>query len=410
MPYFILAFALLWCLPVVAEEDLLTVDELDLLADDELSLSPPSAPSEPRQWWDDLRTTLEQSHSESDAGTLLQRGSARLEFERGFAKGWYGRIDARLRHFWSNDRQARQRDGAYTHSQIQQLWLQYSQGPCAHKLGRQTLVWGEVEGVFVADVITPFDYTEPLLTDYSNLRRAQTMLLSECYFADWQGQLFYTPEAELDRFTHGDIGYSIDTGAEWGGRLKYSWQGGDLSLYAAHLFDNTPSPILVDGNEQAAVAEFDLLGLSATLARGSLLAKLDLAYKPQQLVADSAETSDTLEVASGVEYITSNNHNLNAGVWWTQRLDEVEQATAQSPLFTLGWNKSYLNDNLAMSLLAYAAREPRLAAINLLAEYKWSDYWTIATALGVADFDEETAAGPFGLAKRSLMSTLRFTF
>ncbi|MFT5603993.1 MAG: hypothetical protein ACI9G5_000946 [Paracoccaceae bacterium] len=42
---------------------------------------------------------------------------------------------------------------------------QNSKNSCTTTVGRKTLIWGTVEGTFVTDIVTPFDYTEQLLTD-----------------------------------------------------------------------------------------------------------------------------------------------------------------------------------------------------------------------------------------------------
>ncbi|MEE8057187.1 MAG: hypothetical protein V3T17_05055 [Pseudomonadales bacterium] len=359
-------------------------------------------------WRDGFKYTLEYSHTVTDEGTLLQRSMARLEYEYAVAEGWYTHLDGKLSRFWSNDRQAQQRDQAYSDFKEQQAWVQYSQGACAHKLGKQQLIWGEVEGTFAVDIVTPFDYTEQLLTDFNNIRLSQTMLQSECYFKRIQTQLFYLPKARTDRFSHepGDIAWS--TGSEWGGRIKYNWPGADVSLMYARLYNNTPVPTLQNTILQLAVENFDFLGLSSSIARGRLLMKFDLAYKQKQLVALSNNTTDRLDFAAGLEYVTSNNHNINAGVWLIRELDNTE--FNESITLTMGWRKTYWNDNLSMSLLAYVVDEPELASLTIQAQYKWNDYWTISSAIGIADISDEVANSPLAQPEQSLTLSIKYAF
>jgi len=90
----------------------------------------------------------------------------------------------------------------YSENKWQSAWLQYSRGPCVTTVGRQALIWGAVDGVFAVDIITPFDYTEQLFTDYSAIRLGQDMAVSECFFDGVHTQVFYTPEARMDLFQH----------------------------------------------------------------------------------------------------------------------------------------------------------------------------------------------------------------
>ncbi len=390
----------------VLAEDLLGADSLDLLAEEPLTLAAPAEAHE-AHWSDGLKLTFEQSQGQNQDATYLKRSRLRLEYEQGWGDGWFVRLDGRYTHYWADDLQATLRGEAYDHSEVQELWAQYSAGACAYKVGKQRLVWGVVDGTFVVDVITPLDYTEPLLTDYANLRLGQEMLLADCFAGAWQGQLFYLPEARLDRVSHSGYGLPLDTGAEYGARLKVSDSLGELSLYAAHLYANTPTPVTTAPG--LAVAEYDLLGLSTTLVHESLIGQIDLALKPDQWYPLSNQRRDRLDVAIGLEYVTASNHNLNAGVMWNQWDNPPPSSDDSSPLYTLGWRQSYLHDTLAMSLLAYRADQPRFWAVNLLADYQWDDHWSVAGALGVADFATGVTT-PFGTNERSVSVTVTATY
>ena len=380
----------------------------DLLLEDDYSFEETDIQQQQSNWRDGFKYTLQHSQTLTDEGTLLQRSMARLEYEYAIADGWYMQLDGKLTHFWSNDRQALQRDKAYTHFKGQQAWIQYSQSACAHKLGKQQLIWGEVEGTFAVDIVTPFDYTEQLLTDFSEIRLSQTMLQSECFFNNIQTQLFYIPKARTDRFTHERGGVSFSTNDEWGGRLKYSWTGGDISLMYAKLYNNTPTPVLQNNIPQLATDDFDFFGLSSSIARGRLLMKFDLGYKKEQLVELSTDKTDRLDFAAGFEYTTSNNHNFNAGIWLIRELDETTFEDSTS--FTVGWSKTYMNDDLSMSLLGFTSDEPDLASLTIQAQYKWNDYLTISSAIGIADTDEEVSSFPLAQPEQSLTLSVKYEF
>lgn len=394
----------------------------NLLLEDDYSFENETTQQQQNNWHDGFKYTLEHNHTQTEEGALLQRSSARLEYEYALAEGWYTHLDGKLSHFWSNDRQAQQRNKAYTNFKAQQAWLQYSKGICSHKLGKQQLIWGEVEGTFAVDIVTPFDYTEQLLTDFSNIRLSQNMLQSECYFDRIQTQLFYLPKARTDRFSHEPSGVAFSTGAEWGGRIKYNWAGGDISLMYARLYNNTPIAILRNNPSQLNVLQpstpqlevdnFNFIGLSSSIARGRLLMKFDAAYKQQQLVSLSTDTTDRLDFATGFEYTTSNNHNINAGIWLVRELDNT--SFDETTTFTMGWSKTYLNDDLSMSLLAYTSDEPKLSSLTIQAQYKWNDFWTIGSAIGIADtnnsLNNALSESPLVQPEQSFTLSIKYQF
>ena len=384
----------------------------NLLLEDEYHFEEQELQQASKSWVDGFKFTLQHSHTQTGEGTQLQRSSTQLEYEYAIADGWYTHLKGKIRHFWSNDRQAEQRNKSYTHFQAQQAWVQYSQAACAYKLGKQQLIWGEVEGTFAVDIVTPFDYTEQLLTDFSSIRLSQTMLQSECFFEHVQTELFYLPKARTDRFTHERDDVSFSTGSEWGGRIKYNWAGGDISLMYARLYNNTPVPILSNdlqnNTPQLETDDFDFFGISSSIARGRLLMKFDLGYKRKQLVNLSTIRTDRLDFATGIEYTTSSNHNINAGLWLIRELDNT--AFDESTNFTIGWSKAYLNDDLSMSLLAFASDEPEQASLTIQGQYKWNDYWTLSSALGVTDIDDDIGNSPLAQPKQSITLSAKYEF
>lgn len=382
----------------------------DLLSNDDFYFDSDEVETSSSDWMDGFKTTIDHSHTHGDSEVRREQSGFRLEYEGSFAEGWYLRFDNRYRYFWKEDDLAESRveqssssnDESYGHNKLQEAWLQYSRGACAIKVGRQKLVWGEVEGTFVTDIVTPFDFTEQLLTDYSNVRLNQDMLVSDCFFSASQVQFFVTPRAETDVFQHqrlliqpapglAAVDMTVQPGEEWGIRYKWLGQGFDVTLMYAELYGN--QPVLVADNSQlfADLADFELFGATSSVAIGRLLLKAELAYKTDQLIALSDEATERIDAAIGIEYTTSGNHFFNAGVWGTHMSNELAQPD-DIQVFTLGWRKSWLNDNLDMSLLGNWASSPRFGAVTILAEYQWSDTLNTSLALGAADVKGDTSA------------------
>ncbi len=399
---------------LLAGDDLLADD--DLLASDDFEFQELSQEAPESHWYDGLKTSLSVNYTLTPDDIYLQRGEARLEYDFAPQEGWFFRADGLYRYFFTEDalvegRDDRQSYGVY---KWQDLWLQYSAGACAHKAGRQKLIWGEVEGTFAVDVISPFDYTEQLLTDYANLRLAQDMLFSECYFDGLQTQVFFVPEAKTDVLQHhpsqfSGVNVNLDTGSEYGGRLKLLWEGGDISLMLARLYQNQPAVILENFQLRTAVSRYEFVGLSSSIAVSRLLLKMDIGYKTDQLLQVSGDRSDRLDAAIGFEYTTTDNHSLNGGVWTTRYLDGDSKPDPTN-ILTLGWSKTYFNDDLAMSLLGNWVDEPRLFSTTLLAEYQLNDFWNVSCALGYADNEEEQPFLPLAQQDKSVTLAVKVEF
>ena len=420
----------------------------DFLGGDDFAFDSSAIEVNEAHWTDGFKTALEHSHTQIPGDPNRSQSSVQLVYEGNLAEGWYLKLDTRYRYFWDDDDLAENRGGAYGKNKWQRAWLQYSKGACTATAGRQTLIWGTVEGTFVTDIVTPFDYTEQLLTDYGNVRLPQDMLVGECFFSGGQLQAFFTPEARTDIFQHHRLIFeiapgfpptdlSVDPEEEWG--LRYKWHGSkvDIALMYARLYDNTPTPVYFgpSPNQSGAnnvlaslvgpallaiagtpnfgirpeLAEFDLTGIATSTAIGRLLIKAEVAHRDHQLLAISGESTERLDAALGFEYTTSGNHLFNAGVWGTHfSNDAAPEQNIQ--VVTFGWRKTYLNDDLVMSLLGNWASNPRFAGVTVLAEYQWDDFWKTALALSFADLSEVDIPIPIIPAEESATVSIKYEF
>jgi hypothetical protein len=377
----------------------------DLLSDDEFSFDVEQNAPSPSVWPEGLELTAEHLFSQGDKSTS-QRSSVGLEFEATPWKGGFLRFENSYRYYWRGDVLARRASSEqpYGRNKLSELWLQQSNQDCYIKSGRQTLFWGAVEGTFAVDQVTPFDYTESLFTDYSNIRRPQDMLLGACFYGQSKWQAFVTPRATLSRISHRDT-FALDQiedelNEELGASLQQSFEGLDVTLLYARLYANTPVTVLTNSfppQAKLAVARYDLVGLSVVKAIGRLLLEMDLGYKRDQIIAISGELEDQLEVAAGFEYTTAGNHQLNAGIW-SYKLDRAQLAKSSAPStdrveqFTAGWSKTYDNDDLTMSLLGSWLAKHHQSRLTVHARYQIDDYWQCSTALSYTETGDLSAS------------------
>ncbi len=364
-----------------------------LLAQEDFEFDESSLETIENRWWKAFKTTLAHSQTFNDEDHLThQRSSLQIEFEKIFFNSWYIRIDGKSTYYSDQDILSENQPKGLSDNKWQDFWVQYSGTHCNTKLGKQKLLWGAVEGTFAVDVVTPFDSTEQLFTDYSNLRTAQDMLTLECFSKIQAIQLFIVHNAELDTVSlteNFDLS-SKQTGTEWGGRWKIYRPGIDLSLLFAQLYQNQPTTVSSNNIDNLAVAQQDFVGLSASIGQKQWLYKADLGLKYQHSTYLITTASWIIDFALGLEYTTPNNHNFNAGFWKSK---SQEPLIIDLLLFTAGWSHSYWQDTLSVNLLTTF----RDAYHSLYAQYQLNDYWQISAAVTNAHINNNENT-PFPIA------------
>jgi len=338
----------------------------------------------------------------------VSRASVGLIYEAVPWQSAYVKVDGKYIYFHQKDRLAESAGSSYSRLKLNEAWLQYSHHQCVAKVGLQSLFWGGVEGSYAVDVINPLIATEPLLTDYSQVRQSQNQLLLNCFLNESEFELFYIPDPRLDRYSHKNrelfdaLESQIEN--EWGVRVTQRMEGFDVSFMYANLYENTPT-FIVDPLNLASVSlgasKYDLFGMSTTWALGRLLLEVDLAYKRglsrnqfnllnQELVLDSQT-----EVALGFEYTTSNNHQISAGVWFYEsRISFSKTQAEKAEFWNVSWSKQYANDNLTLSMLSAWSKEPERLMITGLSEYDWDDNWTLSSSLSYTDQSSGSSSAP----------------
>lgn len=354
-------------------------------------------------WVKDVQLTLQQTIFEGQRNDL-SRSEIGFEYEVAPWKGAYARISNKYSYYGKRDHFTGDESSGFGRNKLQEAWLQVSQSSCVGKLGRQGLSWGVIEGAFAVDIISPFDFTEPLLTDYSDIRLSQDMLVVDCYDSTFQFQSFYIHSARLNNYQQTD-NYLLrrlerKLKEEWGGRITQGWEGVDVSLMFARLYGNSPVTVF-DSSEVSGlrldVAQYDFIGLSAAWAVGRLLLEVDLGYKQDELEEFSGKERSHAEIAFGFEYTTSNNHQLNANVWIFDGVLEQPNARQEFKIgslqmLTASWLKTYSKDDLTMSFLGSWLTEFDVLTTTFLGEYQWDDVWRFSSALSYAHSSTETGS------------------
>lgn len=87
-----------------------------------------------------------------------------------------------------------QRDDAM----IREAYLDISAGDWEYRVGRQHVVWGEMVGLFFADVVSARDLREFILTEFDQMRTPQWAVRAERFGDDWHLEGLWIPFPSYD--------------------------------------------------------------------------------------------------------------------------------------------------------------------------------------------------------------------
>lgn len=438
-PFFAFAFSLLLVSPAFSQESdpLVLGEELsfdgdfafdDGLFDGDFAFEESGTES---SWLDNFTVRLSQqiygqvnNHSIEPIPGFRFRRDGELEnnrlginvrYQDAFAPGWLLQASAQTRVYLKSDYQYEANgDHLEQETRINELFVQRSFGKHSLKFGRQTVVWGETLGNSVLDIINTSEFRDFSIIDIEDARRNQLMLAWD-YFGEEStvssfvnlfpefnpapvrgSPFFFEPEFNLTDYRR-EGAFLVEVGTQW----RKSFEGSDIAVMAAYLFENQlrfEDPVNRVGNALAEKNDFLLLGFSANRAIGKLLLNFDFAYS-HGITADNFNLpgtnnagqavnlkKDQIGTSFGFEYAISNDQSISLGIQAQRLLDEKEGLEAGQTLVNDGlfgsWLVRYSNTMRNGDLVFSATFQGDLNAESLLAlvgaDLTLSDNWSIS--------------------------------
>lgn len=211
------------------------------------------------------------------------------------------------------------------------------------RIGRQHIVWGEMVGLFFADVVSAKDMREFVLPDFDIMRIPQWAVRTEYTKSDFHADLIWIPFASLDEigrpgadfypfklpiaapvsFLKEDRSGRNISKSNYGIRLSQLMNGWDVSAFYYHSLDATPTfyrvsqpwePLLF----QARHNEIDQMGGTMTKDLGSAVLKGEFVYTHGQrfnvtrlTAQDGLVRQNTLDYALGLDFNLPQDIRLN---------------------------------------------------------------------------------------------------
>lgn len=134
--------------------------------------------------WSKLRTRAELGSSGKLGNELKWKLGARFDYD--FVYG--------INSFYPSDVERNQR----ANIELRENYLDYSAGNWDFRLGRQHVVWGEMVGLFFADVVSARDLQEFILPEFDQMRTPQWATRAEYFAEDFHAELLWIPVATYD--------------------------------------------------------------------------------------------------------------------------------------------------------------------------------------------------------------------
>ena len=238
----------------------------------------------------------------------------------------------------------RVRDNRRLEGAIHETYLDVSSGDLDFRLGRQNIIWGEMVGLFFADVVSAKDTRQFVAEDFDLIRIPQWAVRAEHFMGDFHSEAIWIPYMTYNEIgEHGDDFYPLGTGTlkgnprirnddqpaqklsngAYGLRLSMLKAGWDISGFFYHSVDAAPffSRSVNNNGQTVLTPEHDKIDqLGTTLAKdfGAVLLKAEVIYTWNRWFnVDDASSStgvvqqDTLDYVVGLEHAFMDGTLLN---------------------------------------------------------------------------------------------------
>ncbi len=239
------------------------------------------------------------------------------------------------------------RDDQDFHASVREAYLDYSAGDWDFRFGRQHIIWGEMVGLFFADVVSAKDLRQFVAQDFDLLRIPQWAIRSEYFHGKSHAELVWIPYMSYDEIGKPGAdfypyppppppGYGIAIADEkipsrnlsnsaYGARYSYLTAGWDLSAFYYRSEDASPTffrevvsspiPLLRYQPEHDKIHQYGLT-VAKEMDLGVLKAEAvytrDRWFNVTRLSdADGVVRQDQLDYIVGLEHVTERGAHLN---------------------------------------------------------------------------------------------------
>lgn len=426
-----------------AAEDLLSRD--DLFGDNQPIASPATKNTSPSikgfvqfeaarttenpEHWSKLRTRAELGSNGKLGEGLKWKLGARLDYDAAYS----------INDYYPADVEKNQRYNI----ELRENYLDVSAGNWDFRFGKQHVVWGEMVGLFFADVVSARDLREFILPEFDQMRTPQWAARAEYFADDYHAELLWIPVASYDNIGKPGAEFypyqPVPTGynarylpeqrpernadnMNYGLRLSTLKNGWDISGFYYRSTDITPTfyrQFDAPSTFTYQVRHDRIHQYGATVSKdlGDVVFKAETVYTSGRSFTslnfadtDGVVRQDTLDWATGIDFTLPAETRLNVQIFQRQffNYDSSIISDKQENGYSLLLNNKFINNWEAQALFISSLNRtdwifrPRVTW-NLERNWRW---------LIGADVFNGSASGMFGQYDRAdrIYSEVRYSF
>ena len=299
------------------------------------------------------------------------------------------------------------RVGDFMEFRLNELFIQKSLTHDSVKLGRQTLVWGEVQSNSVLDVINTREFRDLSVVEIEDARLNQAMLVWEHYAESFNTTTFFNfypefnpqPRQGSPLFIKGHHVLHEPTRNrfifETGSQIKWTLGASDVSLMAAYLYENPlhfKNDLIDPEKANTIINDYLMVGMATNYAIRKLLLKLDVVYN-HGIIADTYVSPHTYSciknnqvgVSLGFEYAISHEQQISSSIAARYFLNQSDHLSENEQLINQGivdrWRLLYthqlFNNELTYSFLTIGSINQENVLASMALDYSVDDHWSV---------------------------------
>ncbi len=295
-----------------------------------------------------------------------------------------------------------EREGAVEPVDLREAYIDFSGERFDLRFGKQQVIWGKADGVFITDLVSPKDLSQFLVPDFEELRRAVTGVRADAYFGVHGIELVWLPwftptiSPASDSLWASTMPFPIaptilDSNSpefalengEYFAKYSYLGDSFDLSLMGGWFWNDTPSFAVTDKSITPGVGITALtvrpeyyrtaaVGAAASGTFGPLVLRGEGAwYADKRYQGNPTVYADGYAEKNAVQYLVGTDFSIagySFGLQFIQDLildhedDLIEEAVQNTATFVVA--KTFLRETLTAELFSYMAFDPLNALVK----------------------------------------------
>ena len=277
------------------------------------------------------------------------------------------------------------------------------------RIGKQQIIWGKADGVFITDIISPRDLSEFILPDFDEIRLGIDAIKFDYYLGNstfetvwiptfqstiipdknsiWAPAMPDFPMSVNYDYSNADVENKL---SESEIALKYSYLGSaiDFELMAAYMWDDNPAMHIYPQPDTLIIKpeyhRLPLVGTSFSKAVGGAVVRGETAYYFDKRFSAEDFSVNGIKEKDYLHYLVGYDHNwfgVNVSFQFIQEYimdyEEDMRNDEFSNTMTFLASKTFINETLELSLFSYYGINDNDALLRPKLSYDFSDGFNV---------------------------------